>query len=224
MMLSVLSASADVWIDDFEREEIGEDWAPTAWCANDAKPDWKIEDGILGGRWPHWDAQMLFLAKEYPSLNYTIQVKCRIDKVWQSPDLAGAGFIFRAPTSETNGGCINLFYNWGIGTISSGFMIFSGVWQLVGVVMRNHNLDQWYIIKLVVNDSDFYGYIDDKPICKLKDSKYKGKFVGLWLGSNIDASFDDFMISDSVDEDALENFAISPQDKLPQTWGTLKAK
>ena len=63
--------------------------------------------------------------------------------------------------------------------------------------------------------------MDDKLVCELSDNQYKGNFVGLWLGSNIDASFDDFMISDRTDDKA---FDVSPVSKLATAWGRVKQK
>jgi len=223
-MLFTLSVFANIWKDDFEREELGKDWTPTTWCAGDSPWSWKVGDGVLKGLWPNWDAQMLFLT-EYPSLDYTIQVKCRIDKVWQEPWLAGAGFIFRSTGPEFMGACIGTFYGYFIGSPQCGFMIWDGgMWQIIGAVPKNNNSDQWYTLKLVVKGDDFFAYVDDKPVCKMSDGRFRGEFVGLSIGSNIDASFDDFMISDSVDENAFADFAVSSSGKLATAWGTIKQK
>ena len=78
---------------------------------------------------------MLFLF-EYPSLDYPIQMKCRIDKVWQMPTLAGAGFIFRSfgPEGKITNGCISDFVSWGIGIDRAAFMNYpaGGNWQILG--------------------------------------------------------------------------------------------
>jgi hypothetical protein len=223
-MLFTLSVSANIWKDDFEREELGKDWTPTTWCAGDAPFNWNIDKGIIKGCWPNWDAQMLFLT-EYPSLDYTIQVKCRIDKVWMEPGLAGAGFIFRSTGPEFIGGCIGPFYGYFIGSPQCGFMICDGGgWQITGAIPEKHNPDQWYTLKLVVKGDDFFTYVDDKPVCRLSDGRFRGKFVGLSIGSNIDASFDDFMISDRVDDQALIDFDVQAKDKLTTSWGYIKQK
>ncbi len=216
------STSAEMWKDDFDGGELGEDWTSTSWCGHDPSPNWKIEDGILRGKWPHWNAQMLFLP-EYPSLDYTIQVKCRIDKIWQMPSLAGAGFIFRSSDPEANGGCIGPFYEWGISSNRCGFMISAGM-QIVGTVPERYDFDQWYTLKLVVKGKRFLGYVNDEFVCKLSHDTYKGKFVGLMIGANIDASFDDFMITDQVDEDAFINFDVSPEGTMTTTWAGLKTQ
>jgi hypothetical protein len=44
------------------------------------------------------------------------------------------------------------------------------------------------------------------------------------LGSNINASFDDFMITERVDEQALTDFDVLPADKLAIAWGYVKQK
>ena len=83
---------AAVWKDDFEREELDADWTSAPREGNHT--DWYIENGMLKGHWPLWNSQMLYV-KGFNSIDYTIQVRCRIDKVYQSPDLAGAGIVFR---------------------------------------------------------------------------------------------------------------------------------
>jgi hypothetical protein len=214
-------------MDDFKGGELGKDWTPVQWCVGDPEPDWKVKDGILMGRWPNWDAQMLFLP-EYPSLDYTIQMKCRIDQVMGEPGLAGAGFIFRSsgPAVKVNGKCIGPLYELAIGHFQCGFMDAdrNGNWFLAGIVVKNHDLEQWYTLKLVVKGDKFLGYVDGEPICQLSDNKYKGNFVGLMLGSNINASFDDFMITERVDEQALTDFDVLPADKLAIAWGYVKQK
>ena len=59
-----------------------------------------MPNDTIGLRWsyslsPFWNAQMLFL-EEYQSMDYTIQVKCRIDKVSNDTELASAGIVFRS--------------------------------------------------------------------------------------------------------------------------------
>jgi hypothetical protein len=89
-------AVAEVWMDDFEGNVLNEKWIPIQWVPWADEPwDWKVEDGILKGRWPNWNGQFLFL-KDYPSLDYTMQVKCRIDNLLQLHGYGGGGFIFRA--------------------------------------------------------------------------------------------------------------------------------
>jgi hypothetical protein len=214
------SASARIWMDDLEREEIGENWTPVAcWMPN--PPEWEIEDGVLKGNWPRWNLQMLFLA-EYPSPNYTIQVKCRIDEIWQSPHLADAGFVFRSTGPDK----ITPAYGFGIGSSRAQFGVLPGAgWQYIGTVPENHETGEWYTLKMLIKDDQFVGYVNDRPICKIRDDRgYKGKFLGLSMGSNISASFDDFMITDQVDEDAILNFDVSPEGMLTTTWAGLKAR
>lgn len=48
----------------------------------------------------------------------------------------------------------------------------------------------------------------------------EGKFVRLMIGSNIDASSEDFMISDRVGNDAFGLFDVMNLGKSAITWGT----
>ena len=80
---------ADVWRDDFGGDALNEKWTPIQWFVQDPW-DWKLEDGVLVGRWAHWNGQFLFL-EEYPSSNYTMQVSCRIDDLLQHHGFGGAG-------------------------------------------------------------------------------------------------------------------------------------
>lgn len=211
--------SGDVWKDDFERAEIGENWTQGVWRAN-AAPDWKIEDGVLKGCWAHGFGQILFLDK-YPSLDYTIQVKCRIDRARQVSDYGGGWIGFRG----AGPGPVDPFYCFGLIPACSKFFIARGGqnWADAARVPENHNIGQWYTIKVVVVDDVFTGYVDDKLVCEMRDRfTIKGGFVSLGVAEQADASFDDFMITDSVDEDALSNFAVSLKGALATTWTRLK--
>lgn len=192
-------AFAEVWKDDFEAGEISKNWAQVSMNISNL-PDWKIESGVLKGNWPFWNAQMLFL-KEYPSLNYTIRVKCRIDKVWQAPELASAGIMFRAYGTDKESKDIHQFYGFGIGDSSArfGFIYGTGNWHILETNPRKHDIGKWYELKVVVKDYGVSCYVDDELICKLHGAHFEGKFVGLTMGSNISASFDDFMITDQAD-------------------------
>jgi hypothetical protein len=161
---------------------------------------------------------------EYPSLDYTMQVDCRIDRVWQVPELANAGLVFRSPEPAKDNE--QAVYGFGIAPFRTRFAVVGqgGGWHFEGASVINHNIGQWYKLKLVVSDNKFVGYVDDEPVCKIRNNQFRGRFVGLGMGSNIDASFDDFMITDQVDEDALLHFDVSPEGMLATTWAGLKAR
>ncbi len=220
----VSSVSAVVWKDDFEGAEIDKNWTPATWRVN-APTNWKVEDGILKGSWPRsGSCEMLFL-EEYPSLNYTIQVKGRIDRVWQASSYAGLGIVFRS--SGPAGNKVTPFYTLGITSFRAFFFMGhnNANWRDADVTPGNYNIDQWYTLKLVVSGKDFLGYVDDKLVCDLNDRQFKGKFAGLCTGDRVDVSFDDFMITDQVDEDAFVNFDVSPEVRaLTTTWAGLKTQ
>ena len=219
-------AVAEVWMDDFEGDALDERWIPIQWVPWADEPwDWKVEDGIIKGRWPNWNGQFLFL-KDYSSLDYTMQVRCRIDNLLQLHGYGGAGFIFRASgTGVEPGERIEPFYSFGINNSVAHFFIYhGGGLEFKATHPEKHDFGQWYTLKLLVKGSSFLAYVDDKPVCKLRDRLYKGKFVGLSMGSHTYASFDDFMISDQVDEDAFsEAFGVWPGAMaLATTWADLK--
>ena len=218
-------ASAKMWQDDFKDGELDKRWTPMAWMEG-SPTDWKVKDGILKGHWPNWYAQMLFL-KEYPSLDYTIQMKGRIDRVFQISGYEGLGFIFRS--SGPGAGPwdkITPFYLFGITTSCAKFFIAhnGAVWHDAKITPENYIIGQWYTLKLVVKGNKFLGYVDDKLVCKLRDNQFKGKFVGLITGPQLDVSFDDFMISDKVDNTAFDEMGVSPKGMVSATWASLKSQ
>jgi len=200
ILFAVGSATAGTWKDSFDDNKISEKWTPIAWSMTD-QPDWKIENGILKGNWPLWNAQMLFLS-DYPSPDYTIQVKCRIDKVWQVPELAAAGIIFRSSgpgkTEEDN---VSSFYGFGIGDTGARFaVVYGGKWHIMEASPRKHDIGKWYTLKVVVKEGGIFCYVGNELVCKLYGASLDGKFVGLTMGSNISASFDDFLITDQTEK------------------------
>ena len=152
------SVCAHVWQDDSERDELGEDWTPVAWDAPNP-PDWKVEDGVLKARWPNWNAQMLFL-DEYPLQDYTMQVKCRIDEVWEPSDYAGGGFVFRSTGPDG----ITPFCALGLCIWCAKFFLAHGnaIWRDAAREPRNHTVGEWYTLKLIVVGKTFLGYADDE--------------------------------------------------------------
>jgi len=218
-------AVAEVWKDDFEGDALNEKWTPIQWVPFANEPwDWKVEDGILKGRWPNWNCQFLFL-EEYPSLDYAMQVRCRIDNLLQLHGFGGGGFVFRVSgTGVEPGDRIEPFHGFAINNFCAGLRTFHGGLEFNSTHSEQHDFGQWYTLKLLVKNNRFLGYVDDRPVCKMDDDRFKGKFVGLGISSHTYASFDDFMISDQVDEDALsEAFDVSPDDMvLATTWADLK--
>jgi hypothetical protein len=218
-------AAAEVWVDDFEGDALNEKWTPIQWVPWANEPwDWKVEDGILKGRWPNWNAQFLFL-KEYPSIDYTMQVRCRIDNLLQLHGYGGAGFVFRASgTGVEPGERIEPFHGFSINNFCARFGTFHGGLEFNAMRSEQHDFGQWYTLKLLVKGNMFLGYVDDKFVCKMEDNRFKGNFVGLGISSHTYASFDDFMISDQVDEDAFSKyFNVSPDAMaLATTWADLK--
>jgi len=90
--VSVLSASAEMWKDSFDGGELKEEWKPGVSVAGNPPSNWKVEDGVLKGHWANFGQQLLLM--EYPSSDYTIQVRCRLDEA-NNPE-GGAGIVFRS--------------------------------------------------------------------------------------------------------------------------------
>jgi hypothetical protein len=218
------SASAEVWKDDFENDELGESWTSATFRVN-APPNWKVENGVLRGSWLHpGSGEMLFL-EEYPSLDYTIQVKGRIDQVWQASKYADLSIVFRS--SGPAGNKVTPFYAFALVSFRTFFFIAHDAanWRDVAVAPGKYNIGEWYTLKLVVRGNRFLGYVDDKLVCELRDRQFKGKFVGVATGYQVDVSFDDFTITDQVDDDAFLDFDVSPEGMaLTTTWASLKVQ
>jgi len=222
ILLFVSSASADVRVDNFDNDILNEKWIITKWRPFAVEEvSWSVEDGFLKGEWPNWNGQMLLL-DEYPSLNFTIQVKVRIDRIVLAHEWNGAGIIFRSsgPGEEPKPN-MSPFYVFAINIPIAGFATSTTMAVISGIPGR-YNIDEWYTLKVVVRDDSFLGYVNNEDPCKLKDRFFKGKFVGLVVSCHTYASFDDFMISDSVDEAAFENFAVSYEGRLATAWGYIK--
>ena len=104
LSISVASASAEMWKDSFDGNTINEKWV-TAVSKAGARPsaDWKVESGVLTGRWPTYGQQQLLA--EYSSPEYTVQVRCRINEIIQRSNDNGVGIIFRSSgPGRTNAG------------------------------------------------------------------------------------------------------------------------
>lgn len=226
--MSVISVSADVWKDDFAADKINEKWTTAvSWSGKPQPPtDWKVENGVLKGHWPTWGQQHLLI--EYPSPEYTVQVKCRFDNIIQENNGNGAGIVFcsSGPDKTTpNQGSVD-FYVFAIGPTpnpggASIWRIGDGWWDvLVGAATQEPiRVGEWYTLKLAVKGNNFLGYVNDELVFEAQDNSFKGSSVGLFMSLYVDASFDDFMITDEVNSVS----AVDVNGKLPVTWGCMKA-
>ena len=185
---------------------------------------WKVEYGILKGSWPRFGYNEMLFMEESPLLDYTIQVKGRIDGVWQASSYAGSGIVFRS--SGPAGNKVTPFYAFALVGFRTFFFMGKNDanWRDADVTPGRYNIDQWYTLKVIVSGKDFLGYVDDKLVCELNDHQFKGKFVGLCTGDQVDISFDDFMITDSVDDSAFADFDVSPEGTMTTTWAGLKTQ
>jgi hypothetical protein len=219
IFLFALSASAEVWMDDFERDELGEDWITFRRFNNGRQPDWRIEEGVLKGHWPFWGCQLAVI-EEYPSPNYTIQVDCRLDNMGA---MAFGCIGFRVSKPDF----CPAFYGFGISADLSGYIwdFGCGVNRVPGAaISKIFKVGQWYTVKLVAKGNKYLGYVDDKKMCKLTDEHNEGKYVGLITGPHTDVSFDNFMISDQIGDEAF-SFGVSPGDKvLTTTWASIRTR
>ena len=228
LSISVASASAEMWKDSFDGNAINEKWV-TAVSKAGARPsaDWKVESGVLTGRWPTYGQQQLLV--EYPSPEYTVQVRCRINEIIQRSNDNGVGIIFRSSgPGRTNAGQGAIdFYGFAIGpTPSPGGAAISyvgaGQWGALEVspVNRPVNVGEWYTLKLVVEGNSFRGYVDDELVCDAQDNRFTGNYVGPYMSLYMDASFDEFVVVDQIDD--LSPSAVDANGKLSATWGHIK--
>jgi len=230
LSISVASASAEMWKDSFDGNTINEKWV-TAVAKTGDRPatNWKVENGILTGRWPTWGGQQLLI--EYPSPKYTVQVKFRINEVIQQSIDNGLGIIFRSyGPNRTNAsqGAIDL-YGFGVGpTPSPGrtaiWYIGDGNWGNLeaATAISPINVGEWYTLKLAVEGNRFRGYVDDELVCDAQDDRFSGNYVGPYVSLYMDASFDEFVITDQVDD--LSASAVDAHGKLSATWGHMKTE
>jgi hypothetical protein len=232
--ISVISASAEMWKDSFDGNTINDKWATAVSWAGSPQPqaNWEVENGVLTGRWPTWGSQQLLT--EYPSQEYTVQVRCRINEVIQRSNDNGVGIIFRSSgpgRTMLNLGAIDL-YGFGIGpTPSPGgaaiWYIGAGAGQWGDLVVSPPanppiNVGEWYTMKLVIEGNRFRGYLDDELICDAQDDRFSGSYVGPYMSLYIDASFDDFVVTDQIND--LSASAVDANGKLSATWGHMKTE
>jgi hypothetical protein len=233
--VSVLSTSAEMWMDDFGGDKLNEKWEAVVSKTGGLPPaDWKVENGVLKGHWPTWGQQHLLI--EYPSSEYTVQVKCRFDKIIQKSNDNGAGIIFHSSgpdRSIPNQGAVD-FYLLGLGpNPSPGGAAIWNIGRFQWGPMRTWwapandpiQVGEWYTLKLKVNGNSFRGYVNDALAIEVEDDKFVGAYVGPYISLYVDASFDDFMITDQQDFETLaqsDTTSVSPRGALITTWSGLK--
>ncbi len=238
--LVILSASADTWKDGFDNAELDERWKPavTFGPANDPPADWKIDNGVLKGHWPY--IELMLLLMEYPSPDYTIQVKCRIDRAMGGISWAGIVFHSYGPDNvptrwagTTEYSIFSMLHDGAILVERIGSSWYDCVFTSIPV---DYKVGEWCMLKLVVEGANYRAYVNDELVYVGYDGKFKGSFVGLNLGHNVDVSFDDFMITDRVDDVTLSTAekdepgtrpiptAVDARGKLSVTWGRMKSE
>ena len=227
--VSVLSVSAEVWRDSFDVGTFGEEWEPAVSVAGNPPSDWKIEDGVLKGYWATLGLQLLLM--EYHSLDYTIQVRCRVDS-GSNPE-GGGGIAFRSSAPGQPGGWQSTsdFYMFAIHR--TGFRLHrigTGWWDSPVIEQpmgdaREHSEDDWYTLKLEAKGNDIKGYVNDELLFEIEDDAFDGGFVGVFTGMFTDVSFDDFAITDQ--DDSLTSgqggpSSVSSEGKTLTTWAGIK--
>ena len=237
--LVILSASADTWKDGFDNAELDERWEAAISYDETPKPsaDWKVDNGVLRGHWPYRHHMLLLM--EYPSPDYTIQVKCRIDRVMGG---SCAGIVFHsygpdnAPTRWRGTSELSMFSIYHNG---AAILLRIGPdwydWVMPSPLV-DYKVGEWCMLKLVVEGANYRAYVNDELAHVGYDGKFKGGFVGLDAGHMVDVSFDDFMITDRVDDPTLStaekdepgakpiSTAVDARGKLSVTWGRVKSE
>jgi len=217
-----------MWKDSFDGNTINGQWVTAVSKSGGLPPaNFEVENGVLTGRWPTFGQQQLLV--EYPSPEYTVQVRCRINEIIQRSNDNGVGIIFHSSgPGRTNAsqGAID-FYGFAIGpTPSPGGAAISyvgaGQWGGLAVSAAKSpiNVGEWYTLKLVVEGNSFQGYMDDELVCDAQDDRFTGNYVGPYMSLYMDASFDEFVITDQVD--ALSASSVNAHEKLSATWGQMK--
>lgn len=222
-LVSIWSASAEIWQDSFDSDTISDRWQPGVSVGGNPPSDWQVEEGVLKGHWVNLGMQLLLM--EYPSSDYIVQVKCKLDKGNNTE--GGAGIVFRSygighdpagwqGTSE--------FYSFHLHR--TGFRLWrigAGWWDTIVnqppmAGAKQHSDIEWYTLKLVFKGSNLRCYVNDALLFETQDDKFAGNFVGLVTGMFTDASFDDFAITDE------SSYGISPQTNSMTTWARLKQR
>ncbi len=238
--LAILSASAETWKDGFDNAELDERWKPAVSFDGGNKPpaDWKIDNGVLKGHWAY--SHHMLLLMEYPSPDYTIQVKCRIDRAMGEVSWAGIVFHSYGPDNAPTG--------WrGTSELSMFTINHDGIasvlrlgpdwydWVFTSIPV-DYKVGEWCTLKLVVVGANYRAYVNDELAHVGYDGKFKGGFVGLNAGHRVDVSFDDFTITDRVDDPTLSTAekdepgtkpiskAVDARGKLSVTWGRMKSE
>jgi hypothetical protein len=227
--ISVISASAEMWKDSFDGNTINDKWGAAVSWSGQPQPtaNWEVESGVLTGRWPTYGQQQLLV--EYPSPEYAVQVRCRINEIIQRSNDNGVGIIFHSSgpgRTIVNQGAID-FYGFAIGTTPSPgaaaiSYVGAGQWGGLAVSAAKSpiNVGEWYTLKLVVEGNRFRGYVDDELVCDAQDDRFTGNYVGPYMSLYIDTSFDEFVVTDQMDD--LSPSAVDANGKLSATWGHMK--
>ncbi len=226
--ISVISASAEIWEDHFDGNTINERWTTAVSRSGGVLPtDWQVEGGVLKGHWSTHGQQHLLI--EYPPQEYTVQLRCRFDNLIKSNSGNGVGIVFHSlgPNGPVhNWGSVD-FYGFAIGpTVSPGYAAFfrfgAGWYDAPASLVPGEpiSVGEWYTLKLVVQGNSFRGYVNDELVIDTQDDTFRGDYVGLYMSLNVDASFDDFMITDQAGVVS----AVSAEGKLSATWGHMKTE
>ena len=218
-----------MWKDSFDGDKFDEGWEPAVSVAGNPPSDWKVEDGVLKGHWANQGLQLLLM--EYPSSDYTVQVRCRVDK-GTNPE-GGGGIAFRSSAPGQPGGWqgTSNFYMFAIHR--TGFRLHrigAGWWDSPVIEQpmgdaKQHSEDDWYTLKLKIKGDNLQGYVNDELLFEKEDDAFDGSFVGLFTGMHTDASFDDFVITTQDDFEAqtqMPGAAVSPTGTTITTWAGIK--
>ena len=221
--VSILSASAEMWKDSFDGDTISDRWKPGVSVGGNPPSDWKVDGGVLKGHWVNQGMQLLLM--EYPSPDYTIQVKCRLDK-GSNPE-GGAGIVFHSyGIGHDPAGWQGTSEFYSLHMHRTGFRLWrigAGWWDTIVDKppmgdAKEHSDVEWYTLKLVLKDSNLRGYVNDELLFETQNDRFAGNFVGLVTGMFTDASFDDLVITNQEEVSTV----VSPEGMLMATWSRLK--
>lgn len=81
-------------------------------------------------------------------------------------------------------------------------------------------LDTWYDLRVQVTGNQYEFYIDNNLVIEHTDDTFPAGKVGIGVGNNVSAHFDDFFITgDGIPDDSI---AVSHKSKLTATWGGVR--
>ncbi|MCZ6678842.1 MAG: DUF1080 domain-containing protein [Candidatus Poribacteria bacterium] len=81
--------------------------------------------------------------------------------------------------------------------------------------------DKWYAVRIVANEGDYEMFIDERRFCDFQ-TPFPDKGGALLWGHNVEAHFDNVVITGDDIPDRDLGLPVEPKAKLATTWATIK--